>query len=130
MIILKAAIENNMTQADMPERLLIVSDMEFNEATTLRYNEDYMCRFKTLFDSIADQYAMHGFKMPKLVFWNVFSRTKTIPVTSNEAGVILVSGFSVNIATMVMSGQVDPWLVLKEQLDSPRYQLVSDKLNS
>ena len=130
MIILKAAIENNMTQADMPERLLIVSDMEFNEATTIRYNEDYMCRFKTLFDSIADQYAMHGFKMPKLVFWNVFSRTKTIPVTSNEAGVILVSGFSVNIATMVMSGQVDPWLVLKEQLDSPRYQLVSDKLNS
>ena len=130
MIILKAAIENNMTQADMPERLLIVSDMEFNEATTIGHKEDYMCRFKTLFDSIADQYAMHGFKMPKLVFWNVFSRTKTIPVTSNDAGVILVSGFSVNIATMVMSGQVDPWLVLKEQLDSPRYQLVSDKLNS
>ena len=54
MMILKAAIENNKTQADMPERLLFVSDMDFNNATTISYSEDYMCRFKTLCDRIAD----------------------------------------------------------------------------
>ena len=49
-------------------------------------------------------------------------------MTENENGVVLVSGFSVNIVRMVMSGKTDPWLVLKETLDSERYSLVDKAL--
>lgn len=124
MLILYTAVNNHMTQADMPERLLVISDMEFDEAKT--YRSDY----DTLFDTIKKRFETYGYKMPKLIFWNVNSRTNTIPVTENELGVILVSGYSVNIINMVMSGQADPWLALKETLDSKRYSIISDTLNS
>ena len=59
--------------------------------------------------------------MPKLVFWNCNSRTNVIPVRENQLGVGLVSGFSVNVCNMVLSGSLDPYECLKEQLVSERY---------
>lgn len=62
--------------------------------------------------------------MPKLVFWNVNSRTNVIPVRENELGVGLVSGFSVNVCNMVLSNELDPFACLKKVLDSERYRKV------
>ena len=127
MLILQSAINANMKQSDLPDRILIVSDMEFDIATSLT---KCMYGMKALFNELADRFAKYGYKLPKLVFWNVNSRTNTIPMTENEMGVILVSGFSPNIMSMVMSNQTDPWLTLKEKLDSNRYDCVSDILKS
>ena len=127
MLILQTAIKSKMKQSDLPERILIVSDMEFDMATG---NTRYSFGMKALFDHLAEVYAESGYKLPKLVFWNVCSRTNTIPMTENEMGVIMVSGFSPNILSMVMSGQTDPWLALKEKLDSERYACISDILKS
>lgn len=123
MLILQTAIESNMKQSDLPDRILIVSDMEFDNATNNTY---YKYGMKALFEELSDRFAKNGYKLPKLVFWNVCSRTNTIPLTENEAGVIMVSGFSPNIMSMVMSNQTDPWLALKEKLDSNRYDCISD----
>ena len=123
MLILQTAIDSQMPQSSLPDRLLIVSDMEFDYATG---NTRYTYGMKALFDELADRFATYGYKLPKLVFWNVNSRTKTIPMTENKMGVILVSGFSPNILTMVMSDQTDPWLALKEKLDDKRYACISD----
>lgn len=127
-LILETAVRGKMSQSDIPERLLIISDMEFDQATSLGWGEGVVAKAKTLFDHIAQEYARYGYKLPKLVFWNVNSRTNTIPVTSNEAGVILVSGYSVNLLNMVMSGQADPWLALKETLDGERYSAIDKAL--
>ena len=43
---------------------------------------------------------------------------------------VLISGFSPNILSMVMSDQTDPWLALKDKLDSKRYICVSDTLKN
>lgn len=127
MLILSTAVKNHMPQSDMPDRILIVSDMEFDAATYQfgGHSQD----MSTLFDTIQNKYEEAGFKMPKLVFWNVNSRTNTIPLTENEYGVALISGFSVNLLKMVMSNQTDPWLVLKETLDSERYAPIGEILN-
>lgn len=114
-LILSTAIENNMKQEDLPKNVLIISDMEFNQGA---YG------YQTLFTSIANMYNAHGYKLPKLIFWNVASRTNTIPMTQNENGVILVSGFSVNILNMVMNDKMDPWEALKETLLSKRYDAI------
>ena len=135
-IILHTAVKNNMTQEDMPERILIISDMEFDHATTQGSGHwdwnSQKCTygFSTLFDSIRKDYESAGYKLPRLVFWNVNSRTNTIPVTENEAGVALISGFSVNLLKMVVSGETDPWFILKETLDSERYKVIGETLNS
>ena len=127
MLILETAIKSSMKQSDLPERVLIISDMEFDTATN---HTRCVYGMKALFDELADRYASYGYKLPKLVFWRVNGKTTTIPMTENEMGVVLVSGFSPNILSMVMSGQTDPWLALKEKLDSNRYDCVSDTLKA
>lgn len=81
-----------------------------------------------LFEVIAQRYAEAGYQIPRLVFWNVNSRSGTIPVKENDLGVALVSGFSPNIAKMVMSGQTDPYDCLLEAINAERYQQVDDAL--
>ena len=125
MLILQTAVNAHMSQSDLPDRILIISDMEFDTATNYTSK---LYSMKSLFDELADRFAKYGYKLPKLVFWNVNSRTNAIPMTENEMGVIMVSGYSPNIMSMIMSNQTDPWLALKEKLDDKRYDCISDIL--
>jgi hypothetical protein len=113
--------------------------MEFDEGACGSVNvvgRDYWGRLRyeytkpdeTLFDTISKKYADAGYKMPRLVFWNVASRTGTIPVKENDLGVALVSGFSTNVAKMVMSSKLDPMECLLETLNSERYAPVEEVL--
>lgn len=126
-LILNTAIKNKMSQKDIPANVLIISDMEFDCAA--RQNYGFMVQSK-LFDIIKQKYEYAGYKLPKLVFWNVDSRTNTIPVRENDMGVVLVSGFSVNICKMVMSGKTDPYECLLETINSERYQPIEDALRN
>jgi hypothetical protein len=126
-LILTSAVRNHMSQDDLPANILIISDMEFDECATSGISSSRWDQYRPtakLFDNIAQWYAAAGYKMPRLVFWNVNSRTGTIPVKENELGVALVSGFSTNIAKMVMSGKTDPYECLLETLNSERYDAV------
>lgn len=128
-LILTTAINGNMSQEDIPQNILIISDMEFNHCAVCgegRWSGNHPNQ--RLFDWIAKKYANAGYKMPRLVFWNVNSRTGTIPVKENELGVALVSGFSVNVVKMVMSGKTDPFECLLETLNSERYAPVEKAL--
>ena len=73
-------------------------------------------------------YASEGYFLPKMVFWNICSRTGTIPVTENEMGVSLLSGFSQSIMDMLLSRKLDPLEILLEKLNAPRYNLVREAL--
>lgn len=124
-LILQTAIKANMKQEEMPKNILILSDMEFDCAT--RTSRGYVT--KKLFQSFAERFEEHGYKLPRLVFWNICSRTGTIPVKENELGVALVSGFSPAIAKMVLSNKTDPFECLLEQLNSERYAAVEEAFN-
>lgn len=128
-LLLKTAINNNLPQSELPQRILIVSDMEFDGATNIygSHNE-VMAKYQTLFESIKEKWSYYGYTMPNIVFWNVNSRTNTIPVTANECGVTLVSGYSVNNVKMVLSGDVNPWTALKSVLESDRYNAIDTAL--
>ena len=125
-LILRTAVENHLKQEEMPANILIVSDMEFDACTrSYSWIDGYTSSFdEKLFNEIAKKFDDFGYKLPRLVFWNVCSRSETIPVKENELGVALVSGFSPNIADMVMSGELDPWKLLVNKLMSPRYEAV------
>ena len=138
-MILTTAINHHMSQDDLPANILIISDMEFDACTTSNtagghrdvwryWHAPKIAPTQRLFDAIAQKYSNAGYKMPRLVFWNVASRTGTIPVKENDLGVALVSGFSVNVAKMVMSGKTDPFECLLETLNSERYAPVERAL--
>ena len=119
-LILRTAVNGNMSQEDMPRNILIISDMEFNEAVGFNKPDE------TLFATISKKYEKHGYKLPRLVFWNVNSRTGTVPVKENELGIALVSGFSVNIVNMVMSDKLDAYECLLDVLNSERYEPIGE----
>ena len=129
-LILSTAVKNNMAQADIPANILIISDMEFDSCavdnSSSRGSWGRRTLSNTLFDKIAQKYYSYGYKLPRLVFWNVNSRTGTIPVKQNDLGVALVSGFSVNIVKMVMSNKLDPYECLLDAINVERYQPVED----
>lgn len=115
-LILKTAVNAHMAPEDLPKNILILSDMEFDMAQDYRHKVN-----NTLFTDISQEYQRYGYKLPRLVFWNICSRTNTVPIQENENGVALVSGFSPAIVKMVLSNSVDPWNCLLEQLNGERY---------
>ena len=132
-LILDTAVTNRLEQKDLPKNILIISDMEFDSCATCgscRNRWSVNQPKKTLFDQIARKYAQYGYRLPRLVFWNVCSRTGTIPVKESDLGVALVSGFSPNVAKMVMSGKLDPIDALMDTLNSARYDAVRQALAS
>lgn len=129
-LILNTAVKYRMPQKELPSSLLILSDMEFDTATRSNVNGNWVSPDEKLFDTFARKYAAHGYRLPRLVFWNICSRTKTIPLRENALGVALVSGFSPTITKMVLSNELDPYKVLMEQLLVPRYDAVEEAVAS
>ena len=114
-VILHAADINGTTE--MPDTIMIISDMEFDH-----------CSGKTNFQEIDEKFAMRKLKRPNLVFWNVNASgsDNNVPVTVNDQGVALVSGFSPSIMQMCFSGDLSPESCLREiVLDNPRYVRIS-----
>ena len=116
-LILNTAVKNRLKQSDMPSRLLIVSDMEFDCCA----DNSSM----TNFENAKAKFERAGYKLPQLVFWNVNSFTKQQPVTMNEQGAILVSGMSPQIFSMLKEDKLDPYSFMMSVLSSARYERVA-----
>lgn len=114
--ILTAAIEGKVPQRELPDVVYVISDMEFDDAC--RGNE-------TNFEVIADKYRTAGYKMPRIVFWNVDARNDQSPVRFDERGTALVSGCSPSIFKTVLSGKnVTPYQVMLDTINNERYDSV------
>lgn len=132
-LILTTAINSNMSQEEIPKNILILSDMEFDSCATVNkesYGWGIRRPEKKLFAKFAEKFAEYGYKLPRLVFWNICSRTGTIPVKENELGVTLVSGFSPAVVKMVLSNKTDPFECLLEQLNSERYDAIDKAIRA
>lgn len=113
-LILKTAIKNRITQAEMPAKIYIISDMQFDRCVTGGNNE-------VLFRAVRKLYERYGYRLPEVIFWNVNSRCEAIPVTRSETGAALVSGYSPEVLDMVMGGECTPEAVMDNILSSERY---------
>lgn len=129
-LILNTAIQNRMRQDELPKNILIISDMEFDSCAVVNGAYFQERPTTTLFENIASQYNAAGYQIPRLAFWNVCSRTNVIPIKENDLGVALVSGFSPNVAKMIMSNTLDPYECLLEAINVERYRPIEDRLES
>lgn len=125
LLILETAIANNCSQEDMPGTVILLSDCQFDSMVRIRGR--YVNA--SLFDNIAREFEAHGYKLPKIVFWNLAGAiNKTIPMQENDLGVVLMSGFSVQLMNMAMSSKTDPYEALLETINAPRYDAVEEAL--
>lgn len=130
-LILDMAMSNDVPKDELPKQVLVISDMEFDSATASGYwgREKWHPANEALFASIEKKYHAQGYKMPRLIFWNVCGRTDTIPMVNNEEGLCLLSGFSQNAMKVAADkSKKDPYDALLAVLDSPRYQVIEDAI--
>lgn len=112
--ILKIAVDNGVSQDELPSQLIIVSDMQFNHCT--KPNESVFTNAKSNFEA-------HGYTLPDVIFWNV--NASTLPVTKDETGVALVSGFNPVVMKNIMEAKdLNPVKMMLDVVDSERYALI------
>lgn len=128
-LLLRTAIENNVPPEDLPARLYVFSDMEFDECMTSgpistgrwgnrntlidNHNKD------TLFEMIEKKWKAHGYEMPKIIFWNLAARTQNIPALGDRFS--YVSGFSMTMVENILSGK-DGYDLMMDKLNTSRYE--------
>lgn len=119
-LVLSTAVEYNLPEDELPDTLMIISDMQFDEAVKSRHNA---------YEMIREKYRQHGYKLPKLVFWNVTGKVSH-PVKHNQEGVILMSGYSPsNLPTVLKAKNVSPFETMMEVLYSKRYAPVLEAIS-
>lgn len=125
-LFLKIAVKEGLLQKELPSRILIVSDMEFDYATGGGYWCSLSAPDKTLFQKIEGKYRIAGYKMPKLIFWNVNSRNDQFPMSMDDRGFQLVSGCSPAIFKALMTDEfLEPYSLMLSVIDSERYQRIT-----
>jgi hypothetical protein len=114
--ILKTAVQGGVPQEEMPEVLLIMSDMQFDQCA--RFDDSAM-------KMIARKFEDAGYEIPKIVFWNLNAHDN-VPVKYDTRGVALVSGFSPSIMVATLGGDTDnftPEAIMNKAIMVPRYDL-------
>lgn len=111
--VLNAAISGKVPESQMPTKILIISDTQFNQQIKGGMSSVPMIRKK---------YKKAGYKMPSLVYWNVgAAKYGNSPFTIAEENVCMVSGCSPAILTSILSGKTDAIELMLDAVGKPRY---------
>lgn len=123
-LLLNTALKTKCSQDDLPQNIIVISDMEFDSATSgWRSSSNINSRnAETVLEGIARKWAQYGYQMPHLIFWNVQARQNNIPMLGNGP-ISYVSGFSPSIFETIMSGKSGLDLMF-EKLNSERYAVI------
>ena len=131
-MLLTTARRHHMTQEDLPQNIIVISDMEFDRARghyghgwgvlSDEERRDELQKANTLMEGIAKTWAAEGYQVPHLIFWNVDARQNNIPMLDGGR-VSFVSGFSPSIFQSLMTGKTGYDLMM-EVLNKERYACV------
>jgi hypothetical protein len=117
--VLDAGVKNDVPVEEMPSKLIIVSDMQFDQCC--RSNK------RTNFEQIQKLYRKAGYEMPQLVFWNVNAIGGNVPIEAHDTGTCLVSGCSPSILKSVLTDSVlTPVDTMNETVYTERYDAVGE----
>ena len=123
--LLKQAKTFNLKQEDMPTKLLLISDMQFDAVTGYGYNQSLIPFEKTNFEAIEEMYRAAGYERPGIVFWNINGDAGNMPATLRDKNIAFISGYSPAIIESVMHGDfLDPIQVMLATINSERYNKI------
>ncbi len=114
-LVLQTGINGNLKNEDMPKKLIIISDMQFDQA-------DH--RFSSNYTALKQKYQSAGYQVPHLVFWNVNGSITDFPST-NVPGVSLISGFSIECLKCVLQDkEITPYSTMLSAIEVERYSKI------
>lgn len=114
-LVLRSAKANTLSQDEMPTKILILSDMQFDRCVSDGKDQ-------SLFENMREQYAESGYQLPQIVFWNIAAQDKgNVPIKHDANGTALVSGFSPSIMQSLFGDDLDPMKVMLKTIMVDRY---------
>ena len=117
-MILNVALVNKISKEDMPKKMVIFSDMQFDQAT------DYHDHFRTGFEILENKFKSNGYDLPHIIFWNLRGDTTGYNNKTTQKGTTMLSGFGPASFKSFMNADFNidnsPWQTLQNLLDSSR----------
>lgn len=116
--ILRVAKDAGVPQSEMPEMVLIMSDMQFDQC--VRHDDSAM-------QMIERKYQDAGYAVPKVVFWNLNASYGNMPISFDKKGTALVSGFSPAIVKPLLAGDLEnftPENIMLQTIMQDRYAVL------
>ena len=126
-MILDVAKINKISQKDMPKKMVIFSDMQFDRA--MEYNDI----FRTGFEILEHKFKKNGYDLPHIIFWNLRGDTVGYNNKTTQKGTTMLSGFGPSPFKSFLNAEFDidntPWQTLKNLLDSSRLSKLDNIIN-
>ncbi|GJM97823.1 hypothetical protein PR202_ga14779 [Eleusine coracana subsp. coracana] len=115
--LLSVAVDGNLPPERMVRKVFVFSDMEFDKASVRPWETDYEAITRKFTE------AGYGAAVPEIVFWNLRD-SRSVPVTAQQKGVALVSGFSKNMVKLFLDGDgiVSPRVIMEKAISGPEYE--------
>lgn len=116
--ILNTAVAHHVPVEDMPEAIIVVSDMQFDVASHDN-DKSYVKLWK-------EEFEKYGYNVPRLVFWNVNGSMKNTQANKDDPGITLVSGSSATqFKNVIEAINTTPMEHMMNVLNSDRYSAVT-----
>lgn len=123
-LILKRMVDGGVAAVDAPDDLLVLTDMGWNAATS---------GYPFHLDAIRAKWSAAGYKVPRIIIWNLSASFKDYHAKADTEGVITVSGWSPSVLKLLFTGKIKvttPYETMRAALDDPRYDLVRSELKA
>lgn len=99
-LVLNSAVNFSVPADEMVKTLYIISDMEFDSCVNCKSSQ-----VETFYDTMKVKFINAGYRIPRLVFWNVNARNdNNFPVTKNTENTCMISGFSPSVLQYLDTG--------------------------
>lgn len=122
-LLLKTAKRNGVRQEDMPSKLYIFSDMQFDHCCVTFNRYTTKQTVDTDLERIEKKWEAEGYKFPQVIFWNLRASGTNIPAIGE--GFSYVSGFSPVMIDTILGGRDGYDLMLDKLVRSGRYDAVT-----
>ncbi len=122
-LILNKMVAAALPAEEGPEDLLVLTDMGWNAASGGKFH----------IDDIKAKWSAAGYKVPRIIIWNLQASFKDYHAKADTEGVVTVSGWSPSILKVLASGGLEvstPFKVMRAALDAERYNAVRDAFSS
>jgi hypothetical protein len=131
-LVLTTLLTHNVPQEECPKALIFITDGEFDSMTDFEYTgyrnmeNDCIDHQSKIMDKMQEKFAKANYDLPKIIFWNVDSRSDNYAITSEYKNVILVSGQSVSTFKNVLASiDADPVQFMLDTLNDKMYDCVT-----
>jgi hypothetical protein len=133
-MVLDRMIEHKVPVGEEPDDFVVFTDMGFDEAAGGAVGQPLgVGAWETLVDEFQRKFASAGgWKMPRLVIWNLRSEYKNYHAKADQKGVLTLSGWSPSAMRVITAGVAveTPYEAMRAVLDVERYNKVREMLDS